>query len=258
MALLGNYSALLKNPISYIGGDSVSGVAGLPSNWNTAGQSRNRFYGQNLTQGTTDRYGVPAGYSAPHSWRLPPKAGGVGSNVGIKGVAAMAGSGALGMNIGSTINGVGGFSNAGLGLILSAVATLQGIGGLSASVVGKLDAAATLAGDSDMSGALGALAGAIATLNGTSEFSGDIIAKANVSADIYVNQGTATVNEIVRAVWSALAAEFNESGTMGNKLNGAGNAGDPWTTDLDSYITEGTAGKILKDAKKKATLAFYK
>lgn len=258
MALLGNNSVLLKNPISNIGGDSVSGVAGLNANWNTPGQSRNRFYGENLKQGTADRYGLPAGYAAPYSWRLPPKAGGVGSTTGVKGASTMAGSGALGVNVNSTISGVGGFSDAGLGLILSAVATIGGIGGLSADVVGKLDAAATMAGNSNMSGALGALAGAIATLSGTSGFVGDVVAKANVSADIFVNQGTATVNEIVRAVWSALAAEFNESGTMGNKLNGAGNAGDPWTTDLDSYTTEGTAGKILKDAKKKATLAFYK
>lgn len=34
---------------------------------------------------------------------------------------------------------------------------------------------------------------------------------------------------------------------MGNKLNGAGSAGDPWTTDLSSYNTAGTAGKRLKD-----------
>ncbi len=53
-------------------------------------------------------------------------------------------------------------------------------------------------------------------------------------------------------MWSALAAEYNISGTMGQKLNGAGSAGDPWTTDLTTYTTDGTAGKILQQAKKAA------
>lgn len=66
--------------------------------------------------------------------------------------------------------------------------------------------------------------------------------------EIYVNESQATVNQIVAAVWSALASQYNESGTMGQKLNGAGSAGDPWTTDLSSYNTPGTAGKIQKDA----------
>jgi len=62
-----------------------------------------------------------------------------------------------------------------------------------------------------------------------------------------VNQSEATVQQIVDAVWNALAAEYNISGTMGNKLNGAGSAGDPWTTDISAYNTANTAGKILKD-----------
>lgn len=36
-----------------------------------------------------------------------------------------------------------------------------------------------------------------------------------MSADIYVNQSTASVEEIAAAVWNALAAEYNTSGTMG-------------------------------------------
>ena len=44
-----------------------------------------------------------------------------------------------------------------------------------------------------------------------------------------------------------IATQFNEDGTMGEKLNGAGSAGNPWTTDLTSYNTANTAGKVLKD-----------
>lgn len=73
-----------------------------------------------------------------------------------------------------------------------------------------------------------------------------------MEADIYVNQSEATVQQIVDAVWNALAAEYDLSGTMGEKLNGAGSAGDPWTTDLSSYNTAQTAGKILKEKLSKS------
>lgn len=250
MALLGNYSQLLKCPITNVGGDGTSGITGLRSNWNAAGVSRNRFYGENWLSGTADRFGVPSAYASPYAWTLPPKSGGLGSNVGLQGQATLTGSGAMGRNIESTISGLGEISDANLGLILSAVATINGIGGLSAQVVGALNASATLAGQGNLTASLGALAGAVATLTGTGSMSGDTTAKASLSADIYVNQSTATVNEIVAGVWNALASDFNTSGTMGQKLNGAGSAGDPWTTDLDSYTTPGTAGALMKKASK--------
>lgn len=250
MALLGNYTQFLKCPVTNTGGDGTSGFVGLRSNWNTPGLTRNRFYGENWLSGTADRFGVPSAYASPYAWTLPPHSGGIGSNVGLQGVGSFTGSGALGVNIESTIAGSGTISSANLGLILSAVATLSGIGGLSASIVGALNASATLAGQGNFTGSLGALAGAVATLSGTGEFSSDVTAIGHVTADIYVNQSTATVNEIVAGVWNALAADFNTSGTMGQKLNGAGSAGDPWTTDLSTYTTAGTAGALMKKASK--------
>jgi hypothetical protein len=255
MALLGNYNLFNKNPIQNTGGDSTSGIVGLRANWNQNGISNNRFYGETQVVGVADRYGIPGGYSIPYAWKLPMKSGGVGSNVGLKGVGDIAASGALGINLSATFEGTGTISDANLALILSAVATLSGIGGLSADVVGTLQATATLAGAGDISGSLGALAGAVATLTGTGTITGGVIAKGNVSASIFVNESQASVAQIAEGVWSTVAADFNASGTMGQKLNGAGSAGDPWTTDLDTYTTPGTAGKILKDAKNKATLA---
>jgi hypothetical protein len=65
-----------------------------------------------------------------------------------------------------------------------------------------------------MSGSLGALAGAVATLSGTATMNNDITALAHISADIYVNQSEASVQQIVDGVWNALAANYNTSGTM--------------------------------------------
>lgn len=54
---------------------------------------------------------------------------------------------------------------------------------------------------------------------------------------------------LAASVWNSVAADFNASGTMGEKLNAAGTAGDPWTTDLSGYNTADTAGKIVKQIK---------
>ena len=48
-----------------------------------------------------------------------------------------------------------------------------------------------------MSGSLGALAGAVATLSGSGSMNNDITALAFLSADIYVNQSEASVQQIV-------------------------------------------------------------
>ena len=47
-------------------------------------------------------------------------------------------------------------------------------------------------------------------------------------------------------VWNATAIDFNDSGSMGEKLNAAGTAGDPWTTSLAGYTTPGTAGHTIR------------
>jgi hypothetical protein len=67
-----------------------------------------------------------------------------------------------------------------------------------------------------------------------------------------------TAEDIAQAVWGSIAASLNTTGTMGEKLNGAGSAGNPWTTDLSSYNTANTAGKILRDAADSAELASIK
>lgn len=250
MALLGNYAQFLKCPVTNTGGDGTSGITGLRSNWNAAGVSRNRFYGENWLSGTADRFGVPSAYRAPYAWTLPPHSGGIGCNTGISGAGAFTGSGALGVNMEMTIAGFGEISSLNMGLVVNAVMTIAGIGGLTASMTGALNGAMTIAGQGNMTGALGALANMVMEVNSTGSMTAGITAKGNMTMDIYVNQSTATVNELVAGVWNALASDFNESGTMGQKLNGAGSAGDPWTTDLDSYTTPGTAGALMKKASK--------
>ena len=112
-----------------------------------------------------------------------------------------------------------------------------------------LGLAANLAGSGDLSGSLSLLVPLLANLVGSGSLSGNLKGTADLNATIYVNQSEATVQQLVEGVWNALAADYNNSGTMGQKLNAAGTAGDPWTTDLSGYNTTNTAGKIIKQIK---------
>lgn len=255
MALLGNYNVFFKNPVTYLGGDGTSGVTGLRSNWNQPGTMRNRFYGENQTANVFSQSSLPHGYTAPYTWVLAPKAGGLGSNVGIQNSGALTANLAAGKNLESAIACSGDINSASLALVVSMIAAISASGTITnAALVSYLNMSASLAASGDLTGSLTALGKMIASMSGTGSMSPTMNATANMEADI-TPFTELSPESLAAAVWNAAAASFNSSGTMGNKLNGAGSAGDPWTTDLTSYTTEGTAGKILQDAKKKAATA---
>lgn len=212
------------------------------------------YVGVNNVVDVTNKTSQPGqGYRPPYSLVLAPKAGGM--SLFNSGTGSMTAAQVAGLFGSASMAGVGTISNAASGLIVEMLATIAGLGGLTASVIGQLQAAASLAGTGSLTAAQSALAGMVSALTGTGLLSdAQQQALGQMTADIYVNQSEATVNQIVFAVWNALAASYNESGTMGNKLNGAGSAGDPWTTDLSSYNTSGTAGKKLKDLKNPSLL----
>lgn len=250
MALLGNYNTFLRCPVTFTGGDSTSGIVGLRSNWNAPGVSRNRFYGQNWVAGTADRFGVPSAYRAPYAWILPPKSGGMGCNVGISMTGDLTSTLAAGKNLESAIACSGDINSASLALVVSMIAAISASGTITnAALVSYLNMSASLAASGDLAGSLTALGKMIASMSGAVSMSPTMNATANMEADI-TPFTELSPESLAAAVWNAAAASFNASGTMGNKLNGAGSAGDPWTTDLTSYTTAGTAGALLKKASK--------
>lgn len=239
--LLNNYAIRNANQSRSLGGLT-------DPTWGTYGSRMVTFYvGDNNVVNVTDRTSQPAqGLRPPYSYVLAPKAGGMSvynSGTGtISNASQIAGLYGL-----ADLTGSGTISNAAAGLIVEMIAALVGSGQLTASISGQLIAIADLVGSGDLTAAASALAGMVSSLTGSGTLAASQEALGQMTADIFVNQSEATVQQIVDAVWSALAAEYNVSGTMGNKLNGAGSAGDPWTTDLSPYTTPGTAGKKLKD-----------
>lgn len=193
--------------------------------------------------GWSAKSGVPDGYRPGSAWVIPIKAGGLRTSNTILGASTVAGSGAMGLNAVSTITGVGGVSATGA-LIVSLVAALTGSGAItSASAVAYLNLAADLAGSGDVAGALTALGNALSDLSGAATVASTISALGELEADIVVTGATLSTANVGAAVWSAIASANNEAGTMGEKLNDAGSAGNPWATVIESGLT---AEEILR------------
>jgi len=249
MALLGNYSVILKNPATFIGGTQVSNCRNA---FNETGQLRQRYYPETV-QGLPTTTALPEGYLAPHAWMLPYDLGSMTTS-NLNGSASLSSVGVSGLGGVVTMEGSGVLEATG-GLLAGLVVTMEGSGDLTAIGGGLIEAIATMAGAGALTAAIGATAGMTVEMPGVGTLVANPSGTGEMVLEIYVNESQATVDQIVAAVWSAIATEYNVSGTMGNKLNGAGSSGDPWTTDLDSYTTDGTAGKILKDAKIKAAIA---
>jgi hypothetical protein len=221
-----------------------STICDTRSNYNKSGHIRGIWYGY---AGMEKKDGIPRGYRHPYTWAMAPKDGGVTTVNMITGFGGLVANGALGRNLDAALAGYGTIDpSSSAQLIVSAVAALAGIGGLSADVIGKLETSATLAGAGDITGSLGALAWAVSNITASSSITGTPKGIGSVSANI--TPFTALSPEsLAAAVWNAVAAGYNSGGTMGEKLNASGSASDPWTADLASYNTDGTAGKRMKD-----------
>lgn len=225
MALLGNYSVYLKNPATYIGGVQVSNVRNA---FGENGQNLQMYFGESEGGGLPLTSSMPTGTEPPYSYHLAETGGELSSTTLINGVGDLTSSQQNGINIVASIAGMGVIDTAGLSLVTSMVAAIAGSGTLTGSMVGTVQLAADLAGSGDLSGSLAMLSGLVANLAGQGLISSDLKGKLFMEADIYVNQSEATVQQIAAGVWDALAAQYNSSGTMGEKMNSAGGAADPW------------------------------
>ncbi len=75
----------------------------------------------------------------------------------------------------------------------------------------------------------------------------------NPSSDsvfVLIPQGIVGVTntDVADAVLGATASSYDDAGTIGEKINDAASAGDPWSTALPGSYTSGQAGKIIGDA----------
>lgn len=192
--LLNNYAITNANQTRGLGGN-------LDPTRNFSLSRMNTFYvGDNDVVSVTDRTSIPAqGLRPPYSLVLAPKEGGMSMWNG--GTGSTTGTGVAGLFGTADLAGIGIISDAAAGLIVEMVATIAGLGGLTADIIGQLEASAALAGTGSLAAAQSALAGMVATLVGTGLLSdAQQEALGEMVANIYVNQSQATVDQIVEGV----------------------------------------------------------
>lgn len=251
MGLIGNI-----NVLSRVQGHSSNALASRGFSPLNKPASLYAFYVQDRVENRTQQMSAsfPTGTEPPYSYMLAYRGGELSSTTYANGSSTVTSSLLLGKIMEANLSGSGDLS-ASMSLITSILASLSGSSTLSGSLSTSLSLAANLIGSGSLSGSLSMLIPLASALSGSGSVSANLKGNLDMEAQIYVNQSEATVDQIVSAVWNAVASDYNTSGTMGQKLNGAGSAGDPWTTDLSGYNTADTAGLILKQAKAKAALA---
>lgn len=240
MGLIGNYSVLSRDPGRSIGGGAI-GLGNNRGDFNKSSQMR----AARSASGWDYLSAIPDGYRPPYCWFLPQRAGGLTARGNTLGVGDLVGAIAGGKNAEATLTGVGALSGT-AALIVSLVAAITGSGTISsAALLAYLNLAAELAGSGDVAGAMTAIGHAAATIEGEGTIAGTTTATAlgTLAADITVTGTGLTTGNVGAAVWSAIAASNNDAGTMGEKLNDAGSASNPWTEVIESGYT---AAQILR------------
>lgn len=240
--LLGNYNVFNSSPGRAIGGPTDPRIV------RKSGTGIAFYTGDHLIAGETDKSAFSCGYAPPYSWILPPKAGGLSAHnqasVTLAPTAQLAGGlpGSGSSTITLTATATGGLIVSGSG---SATITLSPTGTLISVAAGSGSAAISLSGT--------ALIGALAGVTGASSIT--LSPTAAIRAVGYLagqstNETEFSPDALARAVWDALAADFNTAGTMGEKMNSAGSAGDPWTTAMPGAYAANTAGDYINKIKK--------
>lgn len=232
MALLSNGTQYWGGPVVLFSGlNSVLGGVGTQrGNFDKAGRKRNLWAGDAAID---QKSSVPVGYLVGGSWSISPKAGGMSSrNSAIASITAQ-GNGAQGINLSGAVTMT-------MSVTGSAAAVAAAIGSALMSITASGNAVAPLnaIGSALMSISAQADASAIAHMTGSAQ--AVAVASAVTGA---IGHMTATpidtqltADSIAAAVWSAISASFNESGTMGNKLNSAASGGVDYQALADAVI----------------------
>ncbi len=240
--LICNYSY-----VNQICGHNHSGITNPV--WIIAPHRMRGYYGKAQYEDIQEqikRDGFSTGTNIPYSIIMGDKGALLSSTTTISGTGVIVSGLAMGKACEAALTGTGTISAASLSLVTQLAAALSGTGTITvANLVGVVALQSSLTGTGTLTAGINVIAFMTAALEGDGTLTADLKGTLSMSAAIYVNQSEATVQQIVDAVWNAIAADYNTAGTMGNKMNSAGSAGDPWSTDLPGTYTADQAGAIL-------------
>ena len=223
--LIGNYSVLQKSPGRFVAGSTTSVEGQVRSNFSKSGAYRNRFYVDQTTVALS-LYAIPTGSYPEITWVLPQISGQIASTQPIQGSGSATASLAGGLNAVASLTGAGDITSATAQLIISMIAAIAGSGTISsADLQGFLDGdSGDLVGAGSLTAAISALAGMSVALSGSGTLTLTPYATGKLEANI-TGESALSPQNLAAAVWSALAASYNVTDTMGNKLNLAASGG---------------------------------
>jgi hypothetical protein len=162
--------------------------------------------------------------------------------------ASLSGAGSLSANIAAalavqaSLSGTSAVSASG-SLAGALVATLQGTSTTSGAVIGVWPMQGNLSGAATLTAALQAKGWMVSSPTGSGTITTAIpYSTGSISATIR-SFSDLTPEGLASAVWAAVAAQNNVPSTMGEKLNDAGSASNPWTEVIESGYT---AAEILR------------
>lgn len=238
MGLIGNRNVAFRVPVRNLGGT----IANYSGAWDRVSKR-----GRSMSEAFTDqRIAYPVGYLHPYAFDMPLKPGGMSTFNQAVGTGALAASGDRGVNGIAALTGTGTIAATG-GLIVAAVAALAGTCALAGAANATLAATAELSGSGSLTGTIGALGGVIAALAGSGTLAAGSYATGTLAADI-LPYTELSPQSLAAAVWDALASSYNTAGSMGEKLNGAGSAGNPWTETIETGLNAAQAMRLITAA----------
>lgn len=238
MGLIQNKTLVNQSPISM---KSAGAFASIRTRWG-------RTEALNIADVLGDLTGFPHGYSVQNSWLPPRKSGGMSSYN--SGTITFTPS-SLNVAQGRNIDGVTSFNITGQPSTGAAIASAIGTTSFTFTTAGTAVAPINGIGTSSITfTAANANIQATADIVGITAFAftGNALPTYANGFMIAVPIDTAlTPDSVASAVWSANAASNNTAGSMGEKLNDAGAAGNPWAVLLAANNDPATFGKLVQD-----------
>jgi len=129
--------------------------------------------------------------------------------------------------------------------LLEAESVINGTSSLNIDITGLLpEFASSISGSGTIVANILSIAHMVSTLIGNSSLDITSSAIGDMSADI-TPFTELSPQSLAAAIWNSVASAYNESGTLGEKLNAAGGAADPWGTELPGTYLSGTAGDLI-------------
>jgi enamine deaminase RidA (YjgF/YER057c/UK114 family) len=222
--------------------------------------------------GMSQSRGFPYGPSVPYQINLPLKDGGDPTYPSLE--ASVVGEGSFTISnptfpssFSADVTGSGTISSSNLELTVALAASLVGQGDLTGAADLIVSLAADLSGSGTISSAtlesIAQLSANIsgggditqATMNCIAHLTSDITGYGGITAtmkcicsmeaNITSAGDLVTAQSCAQAVWSAVAAQYMEMGTMGYAVSAGGDGGGGWGVPLHNVYPEGSAGYML-------------